>query len=404
MPEVFDVIVLGAGGVGSSTLMHLARRGARVLAIEQFEAVHARGSSHGRTRAIRQAYFEHPAYVPLLQRAYELWHELEQAVCRKLFYRTGLLQIGRPDGELVRGVLRASREYDLPIRMMDAARLVRELPQFCPDGDTVGLWEENAGFLLVEECIRAHLEVARQFGGVVRTREPVRELHRNASEIRVVTSSNAFVSQHLVVCCGPWSCQWLPDLRPYLQVVRKHVYWVDQFDPRFLLESQCPVFFFETRDGFFYGFPAIDSSGVKLAEHSGGEMLSPNAITSTLDTDERATAHVEFEHHPDWQRVADFANRYLVGVDSKVAHYETCWYTLTPDRNFVIDVHGDGARTALAAGLSGHGFKFCTVLGEILADLVLTGHTQHPIDFLAPSRLRKDEIDELEGSGRDRPR
>src|SRR5207249_4411732 len=162
MSETFDVIVAGLGGMGSAAAYHLAARGKRVLGVDQFSPPHDKGSSHGKNRVVRQAYYEDPSYVPLLLRAYELWRELD------LLTITGGLMIGRPDSEVVAGSLRSARQHSLPHELLDAGQIRRRFPAFTPSNETVALFEKNAGFVRPEAAVRTHLDRAARLGATLR--------------------------------------------------------------------------------------------------------------------------------------------------------------------------------------------------------------------------------------------
>jgi sarcosine oxidase len=374
MPH-YDAIVLGLGGVGSAALFHLARRGHRVLGLDRFPAGHDRGSSHGETRIIRQAYFEHPDYVPLLRRSYELWHELETISGEALFHQVGLLQVGPADGVVVDGVLRAAALHGLPIETLSAADTERRFPGVAVPPGSVGVVERNAGYLLVERCVLAHLAAARQAGAQARHDCDVQGWEATAGGIAVNTADDRFTADRLVVAAGSWSSDLLAGLAVPLRVLRKHLHWFSGTAPEYHHAAGFPTFLFELPQGIFYGFPQINAAGLKVAEHSGGTL-----ITDPL-TDPRQPDPV------DDARVRQFLNACLPGVGSQRARHAVCFYTLSPDEHFLIDRHPASDRVVFAAGLSGHGFKFASVLGEILADLALTGGSALPIDFLSLRRF-----------------
>ena len=371
-----DVLVIGTGGVGSAALFHLARRGARVLGLDRFPAAHDRGSSHGQTRMIRQAYFEHPDYVPLVRRAYALWTELEQLCGEKLYHEVGLLQVGPSDGRVVRGVLASAGQHGLQIETLAPAEVESRWQGFSlpRDADTVGLFERKAGYLRVEACVRAHLDEAVRAGATLRTDMVVRSWRSAGGGVEVETDQGRLTADRLVIAAGAWSGEVLRDLGIPLEVRRKPQYWYETTNPALTAEQGCPAYLFETPEGIFYGFPQIDALGVKIAEHSGGRpVLDPSALDREIDP-------------VDQGRVEAFAASRLRGVTRRLTRHSPCMYTMTPDEHFVIDRHPAHSQVVFAAGLSGHGFKFAPVLGEALADLVLTGRTDLPIGFLSAAR------------------
>jgi monomeric sarcosine oxidase len=361
--------------VGSAALLHLARRGARALGIERFAPPHDRGSSHGQTRIIRQAYFEHPDYVPLLRRAYALWRDLEGQTGKKLYFDTGLLEVGPPQGVVIPGVLESARRHGLTVETLSAKEAQRRFPGFRIPPGCEAVFERDAGYLLVEECVRTHLEEAVRLGAELRTGESVTRWSIENGAAVVETDRGRYSAAKLVISPGAWATDMQADLNVALRVVRKHLHWFANDDLRLRADRGAPAFFYETPQGYFYGFPHIDAGGVKAAEHSGGDAVpDPLAVDRTLDPAELV-------------RVQRFLAENLPGVSRKPTAHAVCMYTLTPDEHFLVGLHPRYPQVALAAGLSGHGFKFTPVLGEILAELALDGKTRQPIEFLSPGRF-----------------
>jgi sarcosine oxidase len=376
----YDAIVVGLGGMGSAAAYQLAGRGRRVLGLEKFSPAHDRGSSHGRSRIIRQAYFEDPAYVPLLLRAYELWEQLERETNQDLMTLTGGLMIGRRESELVSGSVRSAKEHGLPYELLDAGEIRARFPALFPDPEAVALYEEKAGFLRPEETVRAHLDRAASLGAELRFEEPVLSWEASPSGVRVETPEGSYAAGRLVITSGAWAPQLLSDLGLPLEVERQVMYW---FEPTGGLEpflpDRFPIFIWEPDDGnWFYGFPAQeDDRGVKAAFYrAGGVPTTPETMDREVHGEE-----IDFIRSYLAQYVPELAGRCL---DARV-----CMYTNTPDLHFVISPHPDHPQVAMACGFSGHGYKFCSVVGEILADLVMDDTTSHPIDLFSPARLQR---------------
>jgi sarcosine oxidase len=364
----FDAIVLGLGGMGSAALHHLAKRGARVLGLERFELGHARGSSHGETRLIRRAYFEHPSYVPLLDRSYALWSELEAESGARLFERVGLVLVGEPDHPVMRGVELTRATHSLAIERVDGAELAR-WPLFRTSDREIALFEGDAGFLHVEACVLAHLEAAKRHGAAMRGGE-IAAWKANPSSIEVHTPGETFEAAALVVCAGAWSNAAL-DLGLPLEVRRRVQLWFETADPRY---STSPAFAFAEPHGFFYGFPSLDRRTVKVAEHGGDEVaVDPDALDRRL-------------HDADVERVASVVGRRLAGVAPRPSRHAVCMYTMSPDEHFVVGKHERWPHVVYGAGFSGHGFKFAPVIGSVLADLALDGQTREPVALFSPDR------------------
>jgi len=372
--KTYDVIVLGAGGVGSAAAFHLARRGTRVLGLDRFPGGHDRGSSHGQTRIIRKAYFEHPDYVPLLQRAYVLWHELEQEVGRQLYFPNGLIEVGPADGQVVPGVLQAADLHHLPVERLDPVEFAERFPGFVLPENCAALFERDAGYLLVEDCVIAHQQVARQHGAELVLDAEVVDWQATDEQVTVRTKTETFQAAKLVITAGAWAPTLLHELGIRFQIRRKHLHWFATTSPHYSSARCRPTFFYELPEGCFYGFPSLDQWGVKVAEHTGGVEIT-NPLTDSREDDPH-----------DRQRVDSFRRRYLPDVTSQVTRHAVCYYTCSPDEHFLLGLHPQQERVALAAGLSGHGFKFASVLGEVLADLALQGFAELPISFLSPTR------------------
>jgi monomeric sarcosine oxidase len=373
--STYDVIILGTGGVGSAAAYTLAKRGAKVLGIDQFPGGHDRGSSHGETRVIRQAYFEHPDYVPLLLRAYELWRELEQEAGVDLLHQVGLLQVGPPNGFVVPGVLEAARLHGLLVESLTGGEVLRRFPGFRVPEGSVGVFEPAAGYLKVERCVLTHLAAAKQHGAEFRFGVTARAWHTDGKAARVVTDQGDFSAARLIITAGPWAPQLLADLGVPLQVRRKHLYWFPTNDPSYHEARGCPTYLYELPHGVYYGFPQIDELGVKVAEHTGGTVIDDPANDPRLL--DRA----------DLARVESFLAQYLPSVGRPMQRRSVCFYTMSPDEHFLVDRHPQHPNVLIVAGLSGHGFKFTGVLGEALADLAMESSTRLPIGFLSLARL-----------------
>lgn len=371
----YDVIVLGLGGVGSSAAAHLAGQGLRVLGIDRFSPPHAYGSSHGHTRIIRKAYFEHPDYVPLLVRAYELWRQLEQNTGEQLYFPTGLLQIGPHDGQVLSGVRRSASTHGLPIETMTMAEAAYRFPGVAGDPRWQAILEVDAGYLQVEACVRAHLRLAIQRGADLRMNEPVRSWTRLGTEVEVRTDQQTYRAKKLIIAAGPYAADCLGQYRIPLQVLRKHLYWFP-CSHDYQAETGFPCFFYDTGQAYFYGFPNIGGRGLKVAQHSGGEPL------------QAASQDPHPENPVDLGQVVSFLESCLPGVARHLSSWQGCFYTMTPDQHFIVDRLPDNQHVILVAGLSGHGFKFTSVLGELSAQLAMEATPSCSTQFLQMDRFQ----------------
>jgi sarcosine oxidase len=372
----YDVIVVGLGGMGSAAAYHLAARGCRVLGLEQHQPAHDQGSSHGGSRIIRQTYFEEPGYVPLLLRAYELWEKLAADAQRDVYRLTGGLFMGPPDCQIVSGSLRASRQWDLPHEVLDAAEITARFPNFTPDPGDIALYEAKAGFARPELTVRAHLELAEKAGATLQFGEPVLDWNQTASGVRVITGRASYSAEQLVICPGPWAPQVLDQFGVPITVQRAVMYWMEPIGGVSVFHDH-PIFIDENASGTqIYGFPAIDGprGGVKVAFARKGVACTPDTIDRVVHAQEISELTA---------RVGELLPA-LAGTCLRTA---TCMYSNTPDRNFVIGRHPHCADVTVACGFSGHGFKFVPVVGEILADLVIDRATDHPISLFDPQRF-----------------
>jgi len=372
----FDVVVAGAGGMGTAAAAHLARRGASVLAIDRFPPGHARGSSHGQTRLIRLAYFEHPDYVPLLRRARDLWRELDRDTTASLLTECGLLTCGPASGPVLTGTLRSARDHGLAVERFTAREAVARWPAFAMPSDWSAVFEREAGHLAVEACVRAHAALAERHGGVIEADHEIRGWRVEGDAVTVETSRETLSAGRLVLCPGPWAAGLLRLPTVPFTVLRKSLFWYAAADGLSAADAAAlPAYAFDTPGGFFYGFPMLDGRGLKVAEHSGGRPVDdPFAVDRRIDAVEQAAIEAWLADH-------------LPGVGRRRTAHEVCLYTMSPDHHFVVGLHPDHAPVSIAAGFSGHGFKFASVIGEILADLALTGATRQPVAFLSPERF-----------------
>ncbi len=375
---MYDVIIIGLGGMGSSAAYQLADRGKKILGLEQYTPPHEWGSSHGRSRIIRQAYFEDPAYVPLLLRAYELWEQLEHDSGEDILTVTGGLMMGQADSDLVEGSRKSADEHDLPYEMFDMQEIKLRFPVFEPTPDTVALYEERAGFVRPETSISAHLELAVRRGADLRFGETVRSWSADPSGERVTveTETGTYEAERLVITAGSWASGLLSELELPLEVTRQILLWFEPDDVNLFRPENFPVYIWEPEDGnTFYGIPAHDNErGVKAT------FFRADSIPCTPETIDREVTEEDVEF------VRQYIGRYLPRLNGKLLHSQTCMYTNTPDLHFVLAPHPEHSQVVVAAGFSGHGYKMSSVVGEILADLATDGETRHPIDLFSPTR------------------
>lgn len=380
MSHAYHTIVLGLGAMGSATAYQLARRGRRVLGLERFTPAHSLGSSHGQSRIIRMAYFEDPAYVPLLRRSYELWDALQREAGEPIITRTGGMMIGAGDSALVSGAHRSAREHNLEHELLGPAEIRRRFPQFHLPDDAIALYETVGGIVYPEAAIKAHLRGAAAAGAELRFEEPALSWKAAPSgdQVRVETAAGTYEAERLVIAAGAYAPALLADAELPLTVQRNVLYWFmpardrELFDP-----ARCPIFIWQPdADSTAYGFPELPGApgGVKVAFHNYGPLTTPEQIDRTVHPHEVAEIR-------GW-----LAERIPAIGAGKLVATATCMYTLTPDQDFILDAHPRHRQVLICSPCSGHGFKMASAIGEVMADLVEHGATTHPI---APFRVAR---------------
>jgi len=373
----FDVIVVGIGGMGSAAAWRLARRGRRVLGLERFVPPHEMGSSHGLSRIIRLTYFEHPSYVPLLRRSYELWRELERLTGEQLLYITGALEIGAPDSVVVQGSLKSAEIHGLPHEILTAAQAMRRFPAYRLPAEFMAILQPDGGFLDPERCIAAHIGMARASGAEIHTGEAVTGWEPAGDGVCVWTEHSSYRAERLVITAGPWASKLIPELAGLAVPERQVVAWFQPHHPDLFRRERFPVFVFDTSDARYYGFPMYGLPGLKVGLfHHLREAVDPDAMD-------------RLARPRDEEVLRAFVERYLPDGTGPTLAQKVCMFTNTPDEHFIVDQHPDCPQVIIAAGFSGHGFKFCSVIGEILADLALSGSTPHDTRLFRMARMGK---------------
>ena len=376
MSRRFDVIVAGVGGMGSAVAYHLARRGKRVLGLERFDVPHEMGSSHGITRVIRLVYSEHPSYVPLLRRAYELWDELERRAGERLLYITGCVDASPPGGLIFEGARRAAEEHGLAYEVLSGAELRRRFPGFRLPEDTMALLQPQAGFLLAERCVVAQVTAAQAEGAEIRAREPVLEWEALDDGVRVRTARETYEAPALVVTAGAWAGSLVDRLKGLVTAERQVLAWFQPLRPELFLPERCPVWQFDAEEGRYYGLPVFGIPGFKVGRY--------HHLEEGVDPD-----RVDREPKPSDEAILrPFVVRYFPDAAGPTMAMKVCLFENSPDEHFIIGRHPAQSQVFFAAGFSGHGFKFCPVVGEIMADLVERGVTRHDISLFDVARFQ----------------
>ena len=370
-----DAIVVGVGGMGSATTYHLARRGLDVLGLERYDIPHTMGSSHGITRIIRRAYYEHPSYIPLVERAYDLWDDLAALSDRPVIHRTGSIDAGPPDDPVFEGSRRSCEEHDIPHEVLTGEELGERFPGYRLPEDYRALYQDDGGFVVPEQAIIAHTQAAQAEGAEIHARTRVDGwTETSGGGVRVETARGTYEADGLVLAAGAWN-QKLADALEGLAVPERQVLaWLQPERPELFQPDRFPVWNLSVPEGRFYGLPVYDVPGMKLGRyHHRDEQVDPDDWNRDPDAE-------------DERLLREFAERYFPAGAGPTMGLATCMFTNSPDEHFILDTLPDHPQVAVGAGFSGHGFKFASVIGEVLADLV-TGGTDHPIEMFRLDRF-----------------
>jgi sarcosine oxidase len=369
MSNDVDVAVVGLGAMGSLSLWRLAARGARVAGFDRFDPPHDRGSSHGESRIIRTAYAEGAFYVPLLHEAFALWRALERDSGAELLTMTGALMIGPADGDIVGGSLASARAHHLDHQLLNRDAMARRFPQHVlAEGDSA-LWDAQAGVLRPEACINAALRSAQTRGATINRETQIATIEPDADSVVLHLAGGGRVrAGHCVIAAGSWTETLVPSLAVSIQVERQVLGWFELEQQADFTVQRFPVFVHELSGGHMrYGLPSLDGTTIKLAVHHEGATCDPDDI-------DRAVTDADLEP------LRDFATTWLRGVSPRCQRSMVCMYTNTPDEHFLVGSPADAPRITVVGGCSGHSFKFSSVLGDVAADLALTGRTGRDID------------------------
>ncbi|HEY6977893.1 MAG TPA: N-methyl-L-tryptophan oxidase [Chitinophagaceae bacterium] len=380
MASTYDVAIIGAGAMGSSAAYHLSKTGKKILVLDRFTPPHNLGSSHGQSRIIREAYFESLVYVPLVQEAYELWYQLEKESNKKLLLKTGGLMLGTPDSKVVQGALLSAQTYDLPYECLTGKEIKKRFPGFNPTGDTVGIYEQNAGILFPEECIKTNLQLAKKSNVTFCYNEIVTGITHNNSEVEITSNKGKYTADKLIVSAGAWLDELFPGLQLPLVVTRQVLFWFKyrNEDSKKFLPENFPVYIWQPgKEKIFYGFPDL-GDGIKIAIHHGGTQTTPYSIDRQVTNEEISEIENIIKHYFD--------------IDGSFNYSAVCMYTNTPDENFIIDHHPANKNIIVASPCSGHGFKFSSAIGKLLCDMVLEKPLTFDVSVFHISRLKSKNV------------
>jgi sarcosine oxidase len=377
----YDVIVIGVGSMGSATCYAMAKRGLKVLGLEQFGVVHELGSHSGQSRLVRKAYFEHPDYVPLLQRAYDCWAQIESEASTQLFWKTGIAYFAPPDNEIIKGVKSAAEMHHLHLEQFSKEEARSKWPQFTIPDTFECLFEPDAGFITPEKAIRIMVNLAEKNGAIIQSNERVLNISVVDSGVEVLTTNKSYIVNRVIVTAGAYTSRIL-SLKIPLKVTSQLLAWTEPINHAKvgLGDMICWMIAEENREGLFYGFPQLSETfegpkGLKLAYHRAGRVLEKIESNS-------------FDSNAEEALLQGVLDEFMPDIKARISEFKQCRYTYSPDEHFVVDfLPGYDKRVIVAAGFSGHGFKFAPVIGEALADLAIAGQTDLPIDFLGMNRF-----------------
>ncbi len=371
MKRSYDVVVAGLGVMGGSVAMHLSRRGLRVLGVDRHRPPHTLGSSHGRTRLIREAYYEHPLYVPLVRRAYELWRALEREIDAPLLRQVGSIMVGHPDSEIVTGTLGSALQHHVDHEVITAARMPKVFPMFQPLDDMVAVYEPGSSLLHPEAIVAAQLELAIRAGAMLEYGQAVAGWEPAIDGVDVRIGDDIVYASHLVLSTGAWIGELAGTALPVTVERQLQQWWSPDRNEELFKEGRMPVSMWQLHDErIFYTMPDL-GDGVKIGWHHSGPTVTADTVDRSVSTQENAA-------------ITDLLRRFLPHAKGERLGSEVCLYTNTPDGHFVIDAMGEGAAVTVLSACSGHGFKFGSVLGEVVADRLTKG--QSAFD-LTPFRL-----------------
>lgn len=364
--------------MGSAVVHHLARRGLRVLGLERYDIPNEMGSSHGVTRMIRLAYQEHPSYVPLMLRAYQLWHQLENETGQQLLITTGSILAGTETSSMFQGSKEACDIHHLPYQVLTGPEVNQRFPGYQLPEDILAVYQADGGFLLSEQCIVAHVSRALDLGAEVHGREQMVHWEPSGEGVKVQTDKGSYSASRLVVCAGAWASKLVPMLTDYAVPERQVLAWFQPIQPDMFRPGSFPVWVLEADEGVHYGFPSYGIPGFKVGRY--------HHLRQQVDPD-------QMDREPnqrDEEVLREFTRRYFPQAAGPTLALKTCLFTNTPDEHFILDVHPEFPQIFIAAGFSGHGFKFCSVVGEIMADLSQHGETRHDLSLFRLDRFQKE--------------
>lgn len=374
---IYDVAIIGAGTMGMAAAAFLAQQQVKTLVIDAFDPPHNHGSHHGDTRLIRHAYGEGRQYITLVKRAQQLWEELEKQSGYKIFEKTGILGLGPKDSAFLHEAVEAAKKYDLPLNVLNAGEVQEKWPGISIPDHFIGCFETESGVIYSENAIKAYKEMAIKNGAHLVTNTPVQQINEHSKdEVNIVTADTVFKAKKVIVTAGAWAAKLLPNLNLPIQPVRKVVGWFDT--PEGLYDSPTfPSFYVVDKDKTFYGFPNLNGTGLKVGRTDGGQPIDPDQQTQNFG-----------QYETDEGDLRNFLGTYMPDANGTLNEGKTCLYTVSSDLHFIIDHHPEHSNVIIACGFSGHGFKFGSVMGEVLSQMAIKGQSEFDISIFSLKRFR----------------
>jgi sarcosine oxidase len=371
--KIFDLCVVGVGGMGAAIAAHAARRNLKTLGLEQYSLPNRRGSSHGITRILRLGLHEGPTYVPLVLRAVELWKELGETVGTPMFHNNGSFDLAPPESSIFKGSLAACQAHNIAHEVLDAKETHRRFPGITPDPEMLAVHQPGSGFVLSDASIEAHLNLALGAGAELHGHETVLGWEKKGELFHVETNRGKYFAKSLVVSTGAWANKILPQIP--VKTERQVVGWFQpQAEPELFSPARMPSWIIDSAVlGHFYGLPIFGIPGFKLSKFFYGDVVDPSGPFSGPQPQEEEVMRV-------------FLRRYFPKADGPVMSLGATFFENTPDRDFIIDEVPGQPGLWLALGFSGHGYKYASAIGELMTDLV----SQKASKFdLSPFRLSR---------------
>lgn len=372
----YDVIVVGVGAMGAATCWQLARRGKKVLGLDRYDIPNAMGSSHGVNRIIRLAYFEHPSYVPILRRAYELWRETETLANEQLLYITGSMDIGQEGSDIISMSLESCRLHQLDHQLLRASEVNQRYPGYVLPENYVALFQKDGGFVVSERAIVAASTLALGAGATIRAREAFVDFEPiGGGGVRVKTDRATYEAGQLVISAGAWIGELVPRLKKLAVAERQVLGWFQPKHPDKFALGAFPVSNLKSDSGHFYQFPAFSVPGFKiglyhhLREHGAADHLSREPTRADEDA------------------LREGLRRFFPDANGEILALRSCMFTNTADEHFILDRLPSSPEVIVASPCSGHGFKFSSAIGEILADLATEGTSKFDLSLFSLKRF-----------------